>query len=91
MAQEQISRERQEAFPPYVVSDEQKRRWELATRTALIIYAFDPDNPNEVLDHGDRMLLLAVVPELYSNPDYETGEGYITQQQRLAMRAMGAL
>lgn len=88
---EDLGRERQQAFPPYVVSDEQKRRWELATRATLIVYGFDPDNPDEVLDRGDRMLLLQVVPSLYVNEEYETGEGEITEQQRRAMRAMGAL
>lgn len=87
-----VGREEQQAFPPYVVTDEQKRRWELATRAMLIVYGFDPDNPNEVLDKGDRLLLLTTVPQMYAATDeFNTGPGEITPEQRVAMRAMGAL
>jgi hypothetical protein len=79
------------SFPPYVETREQRRRWELVVRAALIAFGWDPDDPRTTFDHLDRLLLQRAVQVLYADESMDTGDGEITGHQRLAMQAMGVL
>lgn len=82
------SREEQEAFPPFVVTVEDKQRWELAVRAALVIYGFAPGDP--VLRGDDAALVRQSAKTLWFG-SLDTGVGFVSAKERELMRAMGAL
>lgn len=78
----------QEAFPPDVVTVEQKRRWELCAMSAWMVYGYSEESvPNDRWD----LELLHRTTRTYYDSDLDTGEGTISPEMRSMLRAANAL
>lgn len=85
---EDTSRAAQEPFPPFVQTDDERRRWELCVRAVAATYGYQP---GDTLDRMDRMLFWQGARALYHDWSMDTGGGFISEDERQALRAMGAL
>lgn len=88
MSEPAPTREQQEAFPPDVVSAEQKRRWELCAMSAWMVYGYSPEEPPS--DKWDLALLYRTTRTYYDS-DFDTGQGTISPEMRAMLRAAHAL
>lgn len=88
MADEPVGRAEQEPYPPFVRTDEDRRRWELCTRAVAVIYGYQP---GAKLDRWDRMVFWRGARTLFHDRSKATGEGWISEEERGALQAMGVL
>jgi hypothetical protein len=74
-------------YPPYVTSEEERRRWRLSTGAALACYGYQP---GEDLDGRDRALIWTAQRSIYRS-EFPTGDGDLTDEEMAWLRDLGRL
>lgn len=77
----------QQAFPPDIQTGDERRRWELCAMAAWLAYGYEEDKP---LDRWDLQLLHGMT-RTYFNSKHDTGDGFITDEQRAMLRDRSVL
>ena len=81
------TRARINPYPPYVQTDEERRRWRLVTCSALLVYGY---KVGQALSSGDRALIWYAQRALFQS-DLATGDGDLADYQRTWLVDLGLL
>ena len=74
-------------YPPYARTEEERRRWRVATRAVLTSYGFRPGEP---LDGLDRAVIWTAQRSIYGS-ELPTGDGDLSDGEAAWLRNLGLL
>src|SRR4051812_16860844 len=74
-------------YPPYVQTEQEKRRWRLAGRAALVAFDYQP---GDALDRLDRAVIWTVQRTIFGSGT-ATGDGDLTADERAWLQGAGIL
>jgi hypothetical protein len=85
MTEEHSDSVRVNLYPPYVLSEEDRRRWRLATRAAFVSYGYQPGDD---LDRLERTVIWMTQRSIYWS-DIPSGDGDLTDAEAVWLRGLG--